>query len=164
LLKNDSFKVPPHGGSAWFDPSAPDVGTGDIGSQYLWDVRIRLQLRLADGVIVDARCHTADDDSAYGPGGSPDLEALISKAIAGHVIGKTPRAALDLSGPPRPADGRLPDPPHPAQVMWHAGFAEDAIRDALADWAAKDPSRASLVPAPPPPPRKRGFLRRLLGL
>ncbi|HTM67721.1 MAG TPA: hypothetical protein VL426_00320 [Candidatus Binatia bacterium] len=146
----------PHAGG-WFDPEDPDVGTADHGSNFLWDVRIRLQVRVRDGHIAEARCHVEDQDS-------PGLEKIIAGSIAGHLAGKPVRSAADFSRPSPPTarmswsreeavrTGELDARSHPADLMWSARFAEDATRAALADWASKAPGRAALLPAPAPRP------------
>jgi len=151
----------------WLDPSDPDVGTADHGSNYLWDVRVRLQLRIRDGVIAEARCHVEDQDS-------DGLEEVIAASIAKHLAGKIPASAADYSRPAPPAPrtswsreeavrtGELDCTSHPADLMWSVSFAEDATRAALTDWAAKSPERAALLPAPKPSPPRPPLMRRLL--
>lgn len=150
----------PHNGGDWWARSDRDVGTADYGSNYLWDVRVRLQVRIIDGAIADARCHVEDMDSA-------PIEEVIAQSIANFLRGKTPAAAVDFARtvPPNRTwwdrieavkSGQLDATAHPADLMWSASFAEDAARIALADWATKAPGRTALLPQPPPaPPRSR---------
>ncbi len=185
---------PPHNADDWWPQDDPAVGTADIGSNYLWDVRVRLQLKIeeswylactgcctgcgyprdpAEGqpcaccgrpihrivrhTIVDARCHVEDDD-ANGP--EPD----ISAAIVAFLKGRETWRALDLKNNEPPPD---PGVPRPMDVMWHVGFAEDAVKEALRDWAEKDPRKRPLpegAEPDPPPGRTLGrWLRGLLG-
>lgn len=183
-----SFTVgePPHTADDWWPVEHPDVGSADIGSNYLWDVRIRLQIKVrqeswlacpreckASGyprdavegqrcaecglvvarilaqTIIDARCLVEDSDSQ-------DLESAISASIVNFLKDKAVEASLDFSGPP-PAyanawerqaaarEGRLTGTAHPKDVMWHVGFAEDAVKAALRDWARKDPTNRPLL-------------------
>lgn len=158
----------PHNGGDWWSRSDRDVGTADYGSNYLWDVRVRLQVRIIDGVIADARCHVEDEDSA-------GIEPVIAASIANFLKGKTPMTAIDFSraAPPPPRthwsreeevrNGALDATSHPADLMWSVSFADDAARLALADWAAKEPGRTALLPpAPPPPPKAPSLWRRFL--
>ena len=144
----------PYAGDGWLDPSDDEVGTADFGSNYLWDVRVRLQVRVVDGVIADARCHVEDQDSE-------GLEPSIALAIANHLRGRTPRVATDFARaappPPRAASsreeavrtGEFGPTSHPADLMWSTSFAEDAARAALHDWASKAPGRDALLPPMP---------------
>lgn len=158
----------PHNGGDWWSRSDRDIGTADYGSNYLWDVRIRLQVRIVDGVITDARCHVEDMDS-------DPIEDVIAQSIANFLKGKTPTDAIRYSRA-APTDrtwwdrveavktGQLDATSHPADLMWSVSFAEDATRAALTDWATKAAGRTPLLPLPKkpaqPPPWRR-LLRRI---
>lgn len=165
--RNDVSGWPKPQAGNWLDPSDPDVGTADYGSNYLWDVRVRLQLLVRDGVIAEARCHFEDWDSK-------GLEEVIAASIANHLVGKATMIAQDYSRPAPPPlranwsreeavrNGEFDGTSHPGDLMWSVSFAEDATRAALADWAAKSPDRAAMLPAPKPLPQSPSLARRLL--
>ncbi|HTK04987.1 MAG TPA: hypothetical protein VL500_05355 [Candidatus Eisenbacteria bacterium] len=164
--RNDMARWPRPQAGDWFDPDDPEVGTADFGSNYLWDVRVRLQVRVRDGAITEARCHVEDQDSM-------GIEDVIAASIANHLVGKPIMSAADCSRPDPPPlrtnwsreeavragefDGRS----HPGDLMWSVSFAEDATRFALADWASKSPDRPALLPLPKEAP-KTPFVRRVL--
>lgn len=158
----DKWPAPANGGD-WWSRSDRDVGTADYGSNYLWDVRVRLQVRIVDGVIADARCHVEDLDSE-------PLESVIAASIANHLREK-PVGIADVftrAEPPPPRTwwdrteavkaGQLDATSHPADLMWSVSFAEDATHLALADWATKGPDRTALLPKRPDPAAARPSL------
>lgn len=125
---------PPHGGDAWWDIRDDAIGTADFRSTYFWDVRIRLQVRIEDGVIIDALCLTEDSED-IGP--EPKGEDRMSAAITGFLKGKTFAEALTFADP----------------IMWCPSMAVDAVKMALRNWAMKGggPRFEQLPPLPPEP-------------
>jgi hypothetical protein len=136
---------PPHGADDWWGIEDGDIGTADFTSEYLWYVRIRLQVRIADGRIVDARCLVQDADFA-------ERDAEAAEAIVVFLRGRTVAGALTFADP----------------IMWSPTMAIEAIAHALHDWAVKGGSaRFDALPPfpkacePYEPPLARRILRRI---
>lgn len=104
-----------------FDKTDHDVGTGLVGAPACGDV-MRLQLRVRDGVVVDARFKT------FGCGSAIASSSYATQAVMGLRL----REAAALSNRDIAAFLRLPP------VKLHCSMlAEDAIRAAIADYERK---------------------------
>ena len=115
----DHYENPRNVGS--LDPKEADVGTGLVGAPACGDV-MRLQIKVNDGVIEDARFKT------YGCGSAIASSSLVTEWVKGRTVDealtiKNSDIAEHLSLPP---------------VKIHCSvLAEDAIRAAIADYKAK---------------------------
>ena len=115
----DHYENPRNVGS--FDKNDQDVGTGMVGAPACGDV-MKLQIKVEDGVITDARFKT------YGCGSAIASSSLINEMVkcmtldqAGAI--KNSELAEELALPP---------------VKIHCSIlAEDAIKAAVADYKAK---------------------------
>ena len=115
----DHYENPRNVGS--FDKSDSDVGTGMVGAPACGDV-MKLQIKVEDGVITDARFKT------YGCGSAIASSSLITEMVKGMT--------LDQAGAIKNSDlaEELALPP----VKIHCSIlAEDAIKAAVADYRAK---------------------------
>jgi len=115
----DHYENPRNVGS--FDKNDSDVGTGMVGAPACGDV-MRLQIKVEDGVITDARFKT------YGCGSAIASSSLITEMVKGMT--------LDQAGAIKNNDlaEELALPP----VKIHCSIlAEDAIKAAVADYRAK---------------------------
>jgi nitrogen fixation NifU-like protein len=115
----DHYENPRNVGS--FSKDDESVGTGMVGAPACGDV-MKLQIKVVDGIIQDARFKT------YGCGSAIASSSLVTE----WVKGKT----LDQAGSIRNSDiaGELALPP----VKIHCSIlAEDAIKAAVADYKAK---------------------------
>jgi nitrogen fixation NifU-like protein len=115
----DHYENPRNVGS--FSKDDESVGTGMVGAPACGDV-MKLQIKVVDGIIQDARFKT------YGCGSAIASSSLVTE----WVKGKT----LDEAGSIRNSDiaGELALPP----VKIHCSIlAEDAIKAAVADYKAK---------------------------
>ena len=115
----DHYENPRNVGS--FSKDDDTVGTGMVGAPACGDV-MKLQIKVVDGIIQDARFKT------YGCGSAIASSSLVTE----WVKGKT----LDEAGSIRNSDiaGELALPP----VKIHCSIlAEDAIKAAVADYKAK---------------------------
>ena len=103
------------------DSADLDVGTGLVGAPACGDV-LRLQIKVEDGVITDARFKT------YGCGSAIASSSLITEMVKGMTLDqagaiKNSELAEELALPP---------------VKIHCSIlAEDAIKAAVADYRAK---------------------------
>lgn len=116
----DHYENPRNVGS--FDKSDNSVGTGMVGAPACGDV-MRLQIKVEDGVITDARFKT------YGCGSAIASSSLITEMVKGMT--------LDQAGAIKNSDlaEELALPP----VKIHCSIlAEDAIKAAVADYRAKN--------------------------
>jgi nitrogen fixation protein NifU and related proteins len=101
-----------------------NVGTGVVGAPACGDV-MRLQIRVQDGIIQDAKFKT------YGCGSAIASSSLVTEWVKGKTLEqagaiKNAEIAQELSLPP---------------VKIHCSIlAEDAIRAAIADYRAKHES------------------------
>ena len=115
----DHYENPRNVGS--FPKGEDDVGTGLVGAPACGDL-IKLQLKIEDGIITDAKFKT------YGCGSAIASSSLVTE----WVKGKT----LDEAGALKNADiaEELCLPP----VKIHCSIlAEDAIKAAIADYRSK---------------------------
>jgi len=115
----DHYENPRNVGS--FDKTDSDVGTGMVGAPACGDV-MKLQIKVEDGVITDARFKT------YGCGSAIASSSLITEMVKGMTLDqataiKNSDLAEELALPP---------------VKIHCSIlAEDAIKAAVADYRAK---------------------------
>jgi len=115
----DHFNNPRNVGS--LDTSDPEVGTGIVGAPECGDV-MRLQLKVTDGVIADARFKT------FGCG-----SAIASSSLATEWIkGKTVDEALSIKNTHIVEELSLP----PVKIHCSV-LAEDAIKAAIHDYKSK---------------------------
>lgn len=115
----DHYENPRNVGS--MDKSDPSVGTGIVGAPSCGDV-LKLQIRVEDGVITDARFKT------YGCGSAIASSSLVTEWVKGRT--------LDEAATIRNTDiaEELALPP----VKIHCSIlAEDAIRAAIDDYRRK---------------------------
>ena len=104
-----------------FDPSVDNIGTGMVGAPACGDV-MRLQIRVNDGIIVDAKFKT------YGCGSAIASSSLLTEWVKGMHIDKAEllrntQLAEELSLPP---------------VKIHCSvLAEDAIKSAIQNYRSK---------------------------
>ncbi|RMG97569.1 MAG: Fe-S cluster assembly scaffold IscU [Deltaproteobacteria bacterium] len=115
----DHYENPRNVGS--LDKSDPDVGTGIVGAPACGDV-MKLQIKVQDGVIVDAKFKT------YGCGSAIASSSLVTEWVKGMAIDEAEKIqnkqiAEELSLPP---------------VKIHCSvLAEDAIKAAIEDYRRK---------------------------
>ena len=112
----DHYENPRNVGA--FDKADPDVGTGMVGAPACGDV-MKLQIKVQDGVITDAKFKT------YGCGSAIASSSLVTEWVKGMRVEdamqiKNSQIAEELSLPP---------------VKIHCSvLAEDAIKAAIADY------------------------------
>jgi nitrogen fixation NifU-like protein len=112
----DHYENPRNVGS--FDKSDPSVGTGMVGAPACGDV-MKLQIKVEDGIITDARFKT------YGCGSAIASSSLITEMVKGMTLDqagsiKNSEIAEELALPP---------------VKIHCSIlAEDAIKAAVNDY------------------------------
>jgi len=115
----DHYENPRNVGS--FDSSDTSIGTGMVGAPACGDV-MKLQIRVEDGIITDARFKT------YGCGSAIASSSLITELVKGMSLNqassiKNSEIAEELALPP---------------VKIHCSIlAEDAIKAAVADYKKK---------------------------
>jgi nitrogen fixation NifU-like protein len=115
----DHYENPRNVGS--FDKGDDAVGTGMVGAPACGDV-MKLQIKVEDGVITDARFKT------YGCGSAIASSSLVTEWVKGKTLDeaaalKNSQIAEELALPP---------------VKIHCSIlAEDAIKAAVADYKAK---------------------------
>ncbi len=115
----DHYENPRNVGS--FDKSALDVGTGMVGAPACGDV-MKLQIKVEDGVITDARFKT------YGCGSAIASSSLVTEWVKGKTLDqagtiRNTQIAEELALPP---------------VKIHCSIlAEDAIKAAIRDYKEK---------------------------
>src|SRR4030095_11361690 len=115
----DHYENPRNVGS--LDKSDPNVGTGLVGAPACGDV-MKLQLKIEDGVIQDAKFKT------FGCGSAIASSSLVTEWVKGMTVDqagelKNSQIAEELNLPP---------------VKIHCSvLAEDAIKAAIADYKAK---------------------------
>ena len=115
----DHYENPRNVGS--FAKEDGDVGTGMVGAPACGDV-MKLQIKVTDGVITDARFKT------YGCGSAIASSSLVTEWVKGLTLEqaetiKNSEIATELALPP---------------VKIHCSIlAEDAIKAAVADYKAK---------------------------
>ena len=115
----DHYENPRNVGS--FSKEDTDVGTGMVGAPACGDV-MKLQIKVTDGVITDARFKT------YGCGSAIASSSLVTEWVKGRTLEqaetiKNSEIATELALPP---------------VTIHCSIlAEDAIKAAVADYRIK---------------------------
>ena len=115
----DHYENPRNVGS--FPKGEDDVGTGLVGAPACGDL-IKLQLKIEDGIITDAKFKT------YGCGSAIASSSLVTEWVKGKTLDeagsfKNAEIAEELALPP---------------VKIHCSIlAEDAIKAAIADYQAK---------------------------
>jgi len=115
----DHYENPRNVGS--FSPSDTSIGTGMVGAPACGDV-MKLQIRVEEGIITDARFKT------YGCGSAIASSSLLTEWVKGKTLdqaGKISNSAIaeELALPP---------------VKIHCSIlAEDAIKAAIADYKNK---------------------------
>ena len=115
----DHYENPRNVGS--FDKTDADIGTGIVGAPACGDV-MKLQIRVEDGIIRDARFKT------YGCGSAIASSSLVTEWVKGRTLdeaGKISNSQIaeELALPP---------------VKIHCSIlAEDAIKAAIADYKNK---------------------------
>jgi nitrogen fixation NifU-like protein len=119
----DHYENPRNVGS--FSKEDTDVGTGMVGAPACGDV-MKLQIKVTDGVITDARFKT------YGCGSAIASSSLVTEWVKGLTLEqaetiKNSEIATELALPP---------------VKIHCSIlAEDAIKAAVADYRIKHPAQ-----------------------
>ena len=112
----DHYENPRNVGS--FAKDDPDVGTGMVGAPACGDV-MKLQIKVKDGIITDARFKT------YGCGSAIASSSLVTEWVKGMHIDD----AVNLSNSQIAEELALPP------VKIHCSIlAEDAIKAAVADY------------------------------
>ena len=115
----DHYENPRNVGS--FEKNDPDVGTGMVGAPACGDV-MKLQIKVKDGIITDARFKT------YGCGSAIASSSLVTEWVKGRTLDeaaalKNSEIAAELALPP---------------VKIHCSIlAEDAIKAAVEDYRKK---------------------------
>ena len=115
----DHYENPRNVGS--LDKNDPEVGTGMVGAPACGDV-MKLQIKVEDGVITDARFKT------YGCGSAIASSSLVTEWVKGKTVDeaqtiKNTQIAQELALPP---------------VKIHCSIlAEDAIKAAIEDYRKK---------------------------
>jgi nitrogen fixation NifU-like protein len=106
-----------------FDPKEDNIGTGMVGAPACGDV-MRLQIKVEDGVITDAKFKT------YGCGSAIASSSLLTTMVKGMTLDKAGEIKnMDLAE-------ELALPP----VKIHCSvLAEDAIKSAIRDYQGKNP-------------------------
>jgi nitrogen fixation NifU-like protein len=118
----DHYENPRNVGS--LDKNDPEVGTGMVGAPACGDV-MKLQIKVEDGVITDARFKT------YGCGSAIASSSLVTEWVKGKTLAeaqtiKNTQIAEELALPP---------------VKIHCSIlAEDAIKAAIEDYRNKHQS------------------------
>ena len=115
----DHYENPRNVGS--FENGDPDIGTGMVGAPACGDV-MKLQIKVEDGVITDARFKT------YGCGSAIASSSLVTE----WVKGKTLDQAREITNSTIAEELALPP------VKIHCSIlAEDAIKAAVEDYKRK---------------------------
>jgi nitrogen fixation NifU-like protein len=115
----DHYENPRNAGS--FDKTEENVGTGLVGAPACGDL-LKLQIKVMDGIITDARFKT------YGCGSAIASSSLVTEWVKGRTLEqaeaiKNSEIATELALPP---------------VKIHCSIlAEDAIKAAVADYRIK---------------------------
>ena len=119
----DHFNNPRNVGN--LDKADPEVGTGIVGAPECGDV-MRLQLRVKDGIIIDAKFKT------FGCGSAIASSSLATEWIKGRSLDE----AMEISNVQIVEELSLP----PVKIHCSV-LAEDAIKAAIKDYKSK--SKAS---------------------
>lgn len=129
----DHYENPRNVGS--LDKNDPDVGTGMVGAPACGDV-MKLQIKVEDGIIKDARFKT------YGCGSAIASSSLVTEWVKGKTLDeaatiKNTEIANELALPP---------------VKIHCSIlAEDAIKAAIEDYRNKHAGDSMMGTSAPPP-------------
>jgi nitrogen fixation NifU-like protein len=115
----DHYENPRNVGS--LDKNADDVGTGLVGAPACGDV-MKLQIRVEDGVIKDAKFKT------FGCGSAIASSSLVTEWVKGMHVDQ----AMQLKNSQIAEELNLP----PVKIHCSV-LAEDAIKAAIADYKAK---------------------------
>jgi nitrogen fixation NifU-like protein len=116
----DHYENPRNVGS--FDKNDPDVGTGLTGAPSCGDV-MKLQIKVTDGIITDARFKT------YGCGSAIASSSLVTEWVKGRTLDQ----ALEIRNIDIAEELALPP------VKIHCSIlAEDSVRAAINDYKAKN--------------------------
>lgn len=116
----DHYNNPRNVGS--FDKKNTDIGTGVVGAPECGDV-MKLQLKISDGVIEDARFKT------FGCGSAIASSSLVTE----WVKGKTVDEAFKIKNTEIVSELNLP----PVKIHCSV-LAEDAIKAAISDYKKKN--------------------------
>jgi len=122
----DHYENPRNVGS--LDKSADDVGTGLVGAPACGDV-MKLQIRVEDGVIKDAKFKT------FGCGSAIASSSLVTEWVKGMHVDQ----AMELKNSQIAEELNLP----PVKIHCSV-LAEDAIKAAIADYKAKQEKKKGL--------------------
>ena len=115
----DHYENPRNVGS--FDKDDPNVGTGLTGAPSCGDV-MKLQIKVIDGIITDARFKT------YGCGSAIASSSLVTEWVKGRTLDQ----ALEIRNMDIAEELALPP------VKIHCSIlAEDSIKAAIADYRKK---------------------------
>ena len=115
----DHYENPRNVGS--FDKNDADVGTGMVGAPACGDV-MKLQIKVEDGIITDARFKT------YGCGSAIASSSLVTEWVKGRTL----EEASELRNTEIAQELALPP------VKIHCSIlAEDAIKAAIEDYRSK---------------------------
>jgi nitrogen fixation NifU-like protein len=118
----DHYENPRNVGS--FDKDDVNVGTGMVGAPACGDV-MKLQIKVEDGVITDARFKT------YGCGSAIASSSLVTEWVKGRTLDE----AAEISNSEIADELALPP------VKIHCSIlAEDAIKAAIADYKTRNGS------------------------
>ncbi len=115
----DHYENPRNVGS--LDKNDVSVGTGIVGAPACGDV-MKLQIRVEDGVIIDAKFKT------YGCGSAIASSSLITEWVKGMTVDK----ALEISNAEIVEELSLP----PVKIHCSV-LAEDAVKAAILDYQKK---------------------------
>ncbi len=121
----DHYENPRNVGS--LDKDDEEVGTGIVGAPACGDV-MKLQIRVEDGVITDARFKT------YGCGSAIASSSLVTEWVKGMRV----EQALEINNSQIAQELSLP----PVKIHCSV-LAEDAIKAAIRDWQAKQQAQVS---------------------
>jgi len=120
----DHYQHPRNVGS--LDKNASEVGTGVVGAPECGDV-MKLQIQVQDGVIVDAKFKT------FGCGSAIASSSLATEWLKGRSLDQ----ATEIRNVDIAAELALP----PVKIHCSV-LAEDAIKQAIADYQKKQEARA----------------------
>ena len=116
----DHYENPRNVGS--FDKDDPDVGTGLTGAPSCGDV-MKLQIKVIDGIITDARFKT------YGCGSAIASSSLVTEWVKGRTLDQ----ALEIRNMDIAEELALPP------VKIHCSIlAEDSVRAAIENYKTKN--------------------------
>jgi nitrogen fixation NifU-like protein len=123
----DHYENPRNVGA--LDKSSDDVGTGLVGAPACGDV-MKLQIKVEDGVITDAKFKT------FGCGSAIASSSLVTEWVKGMSIDK----ALELKNSQIAEELNLP----PVKIHCSV-LAEDAVKAAIADYKKKQEARQAEI-------------------